>query len=113
MAHLEPALHPTSQVGREEIEEWLQADVNEPIVEEMTDEAIVSSLRAPARNIPPEQESDEEEEEKERVTWKETHEGLAKSVFFVQGSDHYSSSEVMVVHILMDTFLTKKAKSCG
>ena len=48
------------------MEEWLNLEEGEPVVQELTDEAIVAMLRTPTQTA--EQESDGEEEEKERTT---------------------------------------------
>ena len=105
-----PASHPIHAVQEGELEEWMELDASEPIVEELTDEAIVSMLRTPPPVVP-EHESDAEEEEVPKVTWKEAQTGLEAFVKFVETSSYYNQAEVMSCHILYNAFLTKKASS--
>lgn len=100
--------HPFRNVTDEEIAEWLEIDQEEPIVEELTDEAIVASLRSPVR----EEEEEEEEPPTEKVSWKEAQECLETFVKFVEASSYYNTTDVMNAHIQYNTFLTKKASSC-
>lgn len=98
-------------VNVQELEEWLQADSEEPIVEELTDEAIVSSLRTPSRDLAADDDSDAEQEEQPKISWEQGHHSLKTFVQFVEQSSAYSAADVMSIHILMNDFLTRRAKS--
>ena len=110
LASQAPASHPSWDVDSAEMEEWLNLEEGEPVVQELTDEAIVAMLRTPTQTA--EQESDGEEEEKERTTWKQAHEWLTTFLKFTQSSLYYNSSKFMSVQILYNKFLSKKASSC-
>ena len=89
------------------MEEWLNLGVEEPVVQKLTDEAIVAMLRTPTQTA---EQSEGVEKEKERTTWKQAQEGLATFLEFMQSSPYYNS-EVMSIQILYKKFLSRKASS--
>ena len=104
----EPGLR---EVASQELEEWLQADSEEPVVEEMTEEAIVRALRTPTQDLPEDDDSDVEKEDLPKITWEQGHKFLKGFMQFVEQSPAYNAADVMAVHIQMNDFLSRRAKS--
>lgn len=102
--------NPLSGLSEVEIHEWIDIDKDEPIEEELSDEAIIQTLLSPKEAQ--ETESDEDvATSTTRITWSDASDALNKFVKFAETSKHYNIAEVMNLHIIRNTFLKKRNQS--
>lgn len=104
--------NPLKNLPEVEVEEWLLIDQNEPVEQELTDEDIINIVvnPQPTQNLE-ESDSDAETEKNEKISWTEAAESLNKFISFAEASTSYSASEIIDLHIIRNTFYTKRQKS--
>lgn len=105
-----PRNNPLENIPVEEILEWVDSDMNEPIEEELTDEAIVQSVVNPQPINLEEPDSDDGDERK-RVSWGKASDALNKFITFVETSSLYNCAEIIDLHVVRNNFLKKRGDS--
>ena len=103
-----PQGHPVHDVDDSGLEEWLQLDAEEPVVEELTDEAIVEALRTPTRVLECEPE-EEQEDHGCKVTWSRAKEAFEDLSRFFESNELYTHMDVINLHLMYVDFIKKRA----
>jgi len=104
--------NPLGKLTEDDVEDWIDADKEMPVVEEFTDEQLIQSVST--SDMPEVIEANEEEYEEEPkkiYTWKQASEFISKFVEFAESNSHYTTAEVMNLHVLLNTFYQKKASA--
>uniref|UniRef100_K7FHP3 HTH CENPB-type domain-containing protein n=1 Tax=Pelodiscus sinensis TaxID=13735 RepID=K7FHP3_PELSI len=102
-----PEKNAIAKLTENEIEQCLDMDKDEPVVESLSDAAIIESVIKPQKP----QEEEEEVTERAKYTWREATDFISKSVEFAESCSQYNAAEVMNLRGIKVIQNNKKSQS--
>lgn len=104
-----------SRLEKPDIENWMNTDKNIPITEILTEEQLIYKLTAPEKiteeKVEESTESEDETIPEEKITWSEAHKSLTTFLNFCERNSHYSSQEILELHLIKERFMKKRELS--